>query len=79
MAPDVARALARLGNREQWKGDDDLVFVGELGGYFDGSTLRRRYVVALNKPGLRPLRFNDLRHTFGTRMIAKADIRRVQE
>jgi len=28
---------------------------------------------------LRPLRFNDLRHTFGTRMIAKADIRRVQE
>ena len=28
---------------------------------------------------LRPLRFHDLRHTFGTRMIAKADIRRVQE
>ena len=26
-----------------------------------------------------PLRFHDLRHTFGTRMIAKADIRRVQE
>jgi hypothetical protein len=25
------------------------------------------------------LRFHDLRHTFGTRMIAKADIRRVQE
>jgi integrase len=23
--------------------------------------------------------FDDLRHTFGTRMIAKADIRRVQE
>jgi integrase len=29
--------------------------------------------------GIRPLRFHDLRHTFGTRMIAKADIRRVQE
>jgi integrase len=28
---------------------------------------------------LRPLRFHDLRHTFGTRMIAEADIRRVQE
>jgi len=25
------------------------------------------------------LRFHDLRHTFGTRMIAEADIRRVQE
>jgi integrase len=36
-----------------------------------GATLRRA--------GLRPLRFHDLRHTFGTRMIAKADIRGVQE
>jgi integrase len=31
------------------------------------------------RAGLRPLRFHDLRHTFGTRMIAKAGIRRVQE
>ena len=31
------------------------------------------------RAGLRPLRFHELRHTFGTRMIAKADIRRVQE
>jgi integrase len=30
-------------------------------------------------PGLRPLRFHDLRHTFGTRVIGYADIRRVQE
>ena len=29
--------------------------------------------------GLRRLRFHDLRHTFGTRMIREADIRRVQE
>ena len=33
----------------------------------------------MQRAGLRPLRFHDLRHTFGTRMIAKADIRRVQE
>jgi integrase len=31
------------------------------------------------RANLRPLRFHDLRHTFGTRMIAKADVRRVQE
>ena len=55
------------------------MFVGEAGGYLDGSALRRRYKAALARAGLRPLRFHDLRHTFGTRMIAKADIRRVQE
>ena len=79
MAPDVAEALARLGRRENFVGDDDLVFAGDLGGYLDGSALRRRYKAALAAAGLRPLRFHDLRHTFGTRMIAKADIRRVQE
>ena len=79
IAPDVARALARLSGREHWRSDDDLVFAGEAGGYLDGSALRRRYAAALGRAGLRPLRFHDLRHTFGTRMIAKADIRRVQE
>ena len=79
MAPDVGEALARLGQREHWVGDDDLVFPGAAGDYLDGSALRRRYATALNRAGLRPLRFHDLRHTFGTRMIAKADIRRVQE
>ncbi len=79
MAPDVATSLAALGQRARWVGDDDLVFVGVAGGYLDGSALRRRYAATLQRAGLRPLRFHDLRHTFGTRMIAKADIRRVQE
>ena len=79
MAPDIATALAQLGKRENWVGDDDLVFGGEFGSYLDSSALRRRYKEALGRAGLRPLRFHDLRHTFGTRMIAKADIRRVQE
>jgi integrase len=78
LAPDVASALAQLGRREFWD-DDDLVFIGETGGYLDGSALRRRYKLALAAAGLRSLRFHDLRHTFGTRMIAHADIRRVQE
>jgi len=79
LAPDVASALAQLGRREHWLGEDDLVFAGEAGSYLDGSALRRRYKTALGAAALRPLRFHDLRHTFGTRMIAKADIRRVQE
>jgi integrase len=79
LAPEVAKALAKLSQRERFTGDDELVFVGEAGSYLDGSALRRRYKSALEKAKLRPLRFHDLRHTFGTRMIAKADIRRVQE
>ena len=79
MAPDVASALARLGDRERFTGDDDFVFAGELGPPLDGDALSSRYRDALARAELRPLRFHDLRHTFGTRMIAKADIRRVQE
>ena len=79
LAPEVAEALARLAGREWFTGDDDLVFPGEAGDYLDGSALRRRYNLALRHAGLRPLRFHDLRHTFGTRVIAKVDIRRVQE
>ncbi|MCW2986182.1 MAG: site-specific integrase [Conexibacter sp.] len=76
MAPQVAEALARLGRAAT---DDALVFLGEGGGYLDGSALRRRYKLALERAGLRSLRFHDLRHTFGTRAIAKADILRVKE
>lgn len=79
LAPDVAQALAGLAARELFTAEDDLVFPGETGEFLDGSALRRRYKAALKRAGLRPLRFHDLRHTFGTRMIAKADIRRVQE
>jgi integrase len=79
MAPEVAEALARLGRRDDYTGEDDLVFVGLAGGHLDASALLRRYRAALRNAGLRPLRFHDLRHTFGTRVIAEADIRRVQE
>ncbi len=79
LAPDVAAALAKLGQRGAFISDDDLVFVGEWGSYLDASALRRRYDSALKRAGVRRLRFHDLRHTFGTRMIGKADIRRVQE
>jgi integrase len=65
MVPDVAAALARL-SRDAALGDDDLVFPGEHGQYLDGSALRRRFVAACARAELRPIRFHDLRHTFGT-------------
>jgi len=54
--------LARLSHRTEFVGDDDLVFVGEVGGYLDGSALRRRFLAACGRAGLRPIRFHDLRH-----------------
>ncbi len=79
MAPKVAETLARVGQRELVADEDDLVFLGITGGHLDGSALSKRYRAALDLAGLRPLRFHDLRHTFGTRVIGVADIRRVQE
>ncbi|WP_187369384.1 tyrosine-type recombinase/integrase [Baekduia soli] len=79
LAPEVAGVLARLGQRGLFTGEEDLVFPGELGGFLDGSALRRRYLDAQAAAGVKRLRFHDLRHTFGTRMIAVADIVRVKE
>jgi len=79
MAPQVGEVLAALRRRADSVGDDELVFSGRFGLHLDASAVRRRYHAALQRAGLRPLRFHDLRHTFGTRMIAEADIRRVQE
>lgn len=56
----------------------ELVFPGERGEYLDGSALRRRYKKALTKAKLRPLRFQDLRHTFGSIAIDQATIIQVQ-
>jgi integrase len=73
MVPDVAAALARLSQRDAAPGDDDLVFPGELGQYLDGSALRRRFVAACARAELRPIRFHDLRHTFGALAVRGAE------
>jgi integrase len=78
MVPQVAEALAKLGTREHFTGDDDLVFTIS-GDHLDGSALRRRYLDAVKAAKLRPIRFHDLRHTFGSLAIDKASIVQVQE
>ena len=74
MAPEVEQALARLGQREDWTEDEDLVFCGSHGGHLSPSKLRVRYRTALDAAGLRRLRFHDLRHTFGSIAINRGSL-----
>jgi integrase len=78
MVADVAKVLIELKGRERFTGRDDLVFAAEDGSHIDGSALRRRFVIARVAAGLRPLRFHDLRHTFGSLAINRASIVQVQ-
>jgi integrase len=69
--PDqAAAALDRLSRRGEFIGLDDNVFANRLGRRLDPSALRRRYERARDAAGLEPLRFRDLRHTYGTLLVA---------
>jgi integrase len=68
MISRTAGALDRLFTSSQHQADDDVVFGHpELGSVLDVSKLRNRFKATLSSAGVRPLRFHDLRHTFGTR------------
>ena len=73
MVREVATTLARLGQRERFTGEEDLVFSGAAGGHLDSKALRAELKAALDRAGLRQLRFHDLRHTFGTRAVEQAE------
>ena len=78
MVADVALSLAALSGRDWLVADKDLVFPSQLGSYQDASALRDRYKAALAGAGLRQLRFHDLRHTFGTLAVRRAEVPAVQ-
>jgi integrase len=78
MVEQVAQTLARLLQRDHFTGPDDLLFPNEMGRHLDGSALRRRYKDAQSRAKLRPLRFHDLRHTFGSLAITRASTVDVQ-
>jgi integrase len=78
MVPDVAKVLAGLASRGDFTGDEELVFVSAFGTFLDAGALRDRYKAALKAAGLRPLRFHDLRHTFGTLAVRRAEVPAVQ-
>jgi integrase len=63
---ELVAPLDRLSRREHFTGDDDLVFCSTVGEHLNHHLLRRRYYVALDRAGLRRVRFHDLRHCFGS-------------
>jgi integrase len=65
-----ATALERLRQRGDFTGLDDYVFASRLGRRLDPSALRRRFERARDAAGLEPLRFHDLRHTYGSLLVA---------
>lgn len=73
LADQPAAALARLSERDNFIGRDELVFCNAVGDYLDPSAIRRRYRRAQAAAGLRPLRFHDLRHSFGSLVIREFD------
>src|SRR5262249_41586153 len=59
--PDPAlAALARLGSRDEFIGDDDYVFCNRWGRRLDASALRRRYQRGCEVAGLRRVKLHGL-------------------
>jgi integrase len=69
--PDqAAAALERLSRRGEFTAPDDYVFANRFGRRLDPSALRRRFERARDAATLEPLRFHDLRHTYGSLLVA---------
>lgn len=81
MTTRVMSELERVFQRSAFTADDDLVFAHpRLGSVLDASKLRKRFVKAVARAELRPVRFHDLRHTFGTQAAAAGvPLRTLQE
>ena len=69
--PDqAAAALDRLSKRSEFTGLDEYVFANRWGRRLDPTALRRRFQRARDPAELPPLRFQDLRHTYGSLLVA---------
>jgi len=73
LATPAAAELARLADRGRFVDPEDRVFCGPLGEPLDDSAIRRRLRRAQKAAGLRPLRFHDLRHSFGSLVVRELD------
>jgi integrase len=79
LARQAIEEFERLRERRHFTDRDDFVFCRPDGGPLDGSALRRRFIRAQEKAGMRVRRFHDLRHTFGSLAIRRFDLLAVKE
>ncbi len=80
LADQAAAALDRTSRRERYTCPGDFVFCNVYGRALDDSALRRRYRRAQAAAGVRPLRFHDLRHTFGSLLAMRGvDVVTIQQ
>jgi integrase len=70
LSDPAAAALNRLSRRGDFTDPGELVVCNGFGRRLDGSALRRRFNRARDAAGLRPLRWHDLRHSFGSQLVA---------
>ena len=70
-----------LADRVAFQSDESLVFAHPQTGHpLDASKIRKRFAAALDRAGLRQVRFHDLRHTFGTHCASSGvPLRTLQE
>jgi integrase len=81
LAAEVKDALQRHRREARFLANVDLVFAHpDCGRAVDPSKVRKRFIRTARRAELRPVRFHDLRHTFGTRLAAAgAPLRAIQE
>jgi integrase len=81
MADRLFRELDGWSKRTEFRAEDDLVFGHpQTGNALDRSKVTKRFKEACVEAKVRPIRFHDLRHTFGTRLAASGQpMRMIQE
>ena len=80
MTPRLARALAKLMDRDYATENADLVFASQdRDGPVSERSMRRAFKLAQQKAGLKPIKMYNLRHSFGTTLARRGvDVRTIQ-
>jgi integrase len=78
LVDELIGPLDRLSRREHFTDPDDLVFCNVTGEHLGAHNVRRRYERALERAGLRRVRFHDLRHCFGSTAVRAFPLSDVQ-